>query len=65
MITIKNESDTTEAESYEGVRILLLTGSEMDPNAAGAALKLKRITEGKVAVAILDQIGRASCRERV
>lgn len=59
MITIKNESDTTEAESYEGVRILLLTGSDMDPDAAGAALKLRKITDGKLAVAVLDPSGES------
>lgn len=59
MIIIKDETDTKEAESYEGVRILLLTGSIIDRNAASAAIKLKNITKGKIAVAILGHSGES------
>jgi electron transfer flavoprotein alpha/beta subunit len=59
MIIIKDETDTKEAESYEGVRILLLTGSSIDRRAAGAAIELKNITGGKLAVAVLGHSGES------
>jgi hypothetical protein len=59
MIIIKDETDTKEAESYEGVRILLLTNGNMNGDAAGAALRLRNITGGKMAVAILGHSGES------